>query len=88
LPTTSHDAIITKTVKKAVVNLQTPIVSLGLWKIRHYSEYTQGTSANEAIHSRLSAIKPSNLSRQTLESQEIMLGIQFYLHNARYIIKI
>jgi hypothetical protein len=45
----------------------------------------KGTSQNENIHSRFSALKPQSTSKQTLDSIYLMLNYLILVHNRRYL---
>lgn len=57
-----------------------------LWLIPKYLHLGgQGTTENESLHSQLSREKASNITRSTLESTKVLLGILILGYNDKYI---
>jgi hypothetical protein len=77
-----QESLIKPNVQNALNNIKSDIVLDGLWRIREDSGI-QGTSSSENLHSRLAALKPSIISRQTWESLNLMLSIMFSKHNEK-----
>ncbi len=60
-------SIITKQVENAIKNLSENTVANGLWAIRAYGDFTQGTSAQEGLNSVFSYNKSSKTSHSGWE---------------------
>jgi hypothetical protein len=75
--------LITENVVHQIQLLQDDIESL--WSIANFIHLgPQGTSFNEGVHSFLSSIKPSKVSKTTMETLEIMVGIACFTYNRKY----
>lgn len=73
-----------ESVAAAVRNLQKDAVVTALWRIRDFSEFSQGTSPLEALHSTLAAQKPTKATKQTWESLDMALSLIYLEYNYRY----
>lgn len=71
-----------KKVIRAVENLCQKTTATGLWNIRNIGEqFKQGTSFNEGLHSRFSALKPATTARQTHETCQLVIDAMVLIHN-------
>jgi hypothetical protein len=82
----NSSSIISGNVRHAIMNLQDQVVANGLWSIRFFSEYVQGTSPLESLNSVLAGCKPLKTTSLSLELLTVILSLTFLQYNLKYVL--